>query len=272
MGLAWGTVSTRTVWQRTRLTIRTLQGARRDADADAFRADLEAFEGRLRWRGHFMQKLEDAPSLEHHNLHDAVDGLRERAFDPDRFDAWREGRTGWSLVDACMRELHARKWATFRMRAMLVSVASYPLWLHWREPARHLARHFLDFEPGIHFSQVQMQAGTTGINQLRIYNPIKQAQDQDPTGAYIRRWVPELRGVPDAFIHAPHRMDTATQRRAGCVLGRDYPLPLVDHRRASALARTKLERARRTPEARTTARQIHHRHGSRLPAARRRWR
>lgn len=269
--LAWGSLSTRTAWQRTRLHIRRLAPSR-DPDAIALREDLEAFEGRLRWRGHFMQKLEDAPRIEFENVHRAVDGLRERRFDEARFEAWREGRTGWPMVDACMRSLRARKWLNFRMRAMLVSMSSYPLWLHWRRPAIELASHFLDFEPGIHFSQIQMQAGTSGINRLRIYSPHKQAREHDPDGVFIRRWVPELAGVPTAYIHAPERMPADVQARAGCRLGRDYPLPLVDARRASALARAKLERARSSAQARAESRTIHSRHGSRMPAPGRRWR
>jgi deoxyribodipyrimidine photo-lyase len=132
-----------------------------------------------------MQKLEDEPAIEFHNMLRAADGLREKESSADRLTAWQAGRTGYPLVDACMRSLEATGWLTFRMRAMVVSFASYSLWLHWRPTGLHLARHFLDFEPGIHWSQLQMQSGTTGINTLRIYSPTKQALDQDPQGLYI---------------------------------------------------------------------------------------
>jgi deoxyribodipyrimidine photo-lyase len=123
------------------------------------------------------------------------------------------------------------------MRAMLVSFASYQLWLHWRKPALFLARHFLDFEPGIHFSQVQMQAGTTGINTIRIYSPIKQVLDQDPNGQFIRRYLPELANVPSEYLAEPHKMPVELQKDIGCIIGTHYPEPIVDHTTAFKLAR-----------------------------------
>jgi hypothetical protein len=103
----------------------------------------------------------------------------------------------------------------FRMRAMLVSVAAYPLWLHWRPVGLWLARQFLDYEPGIHWPQMQMQSGTTGINVPRIYNPVKQARDHDPHGHFVRRWLPALRQVPDTWLFEPWRMPEAMQLRLG---------------------------------------------------------
>jgi len=149
------------------------------------------------------------------------------------------------------------------MRALLVSFAAYSLWLHWRPVGLHLARHFLDFEPGIHWSQLQMQSGTTGINTLRIYNPTKQAVDQDPHGIFIRRWLPELTGVPDAYVHEPWTMPAGVQQAAGCRIGPDYPAPIVDHAAAVREAKRRLALVRGSSTARVQAREVARRHGSR---------
>ena len=220
-------------------------------------------QSRLHWHCHFMQKLEDEPAIEFHNMLRAADGLRENEISPERLAAWQTGHTGYPLVDACMRSLVATGWLTFRMRALVVSFASYSLWLHWRPTGTYLARHFLDFEPGIHWSQLQMQSGTTGINTLRIYNPTKQAIEQDPRGIFIRRWVPELAGVPPAYVHMPWTMPVAVQQASGCLIGRDYPQPLVDHAVAVREAKRRLAAVRGTAESRTEARDIARRHGSR---------
>jgi deoxyribodipyrimidine photo-lyase len=193
-----------------------------------------------------MQKLEDEPEIELRNFARSADGLRPgddgvamTDLDRERLAAWCEGRTGYPMVDACMRSLRATGWLNFRMRAMLVSFAAYHLWLHWREPGLWLARQFLDFEPGIHWSQMQMQSGTTGINTLRMYSPAKQLRDHDPQGEFVSRWVPEW--------------------------GSDaYPAPIVDERAALAAAKERLFGQRRTGAARAEADAIQQRHGSRL--------
>jgi deoxyribodipyrimidine photo-lyase len=235
--LAWGSISLRCVHQATEATI--------SATADRHLAyGLRGFAGRLRWHCHFMQKLEDEPEIEQRNFARVFDGLRPGDGRPmgdqdeRRLQAWCEGRTGYPMVDACMRSLRATGWLNFRMRAMLVSFAAYHLGLHWRAPGLFLARQFVDFEPGIHWSQMQMQSGTTGINTLRMYSPARQAAEHDPQGEFIRRWLPEF--------------DTP-----------DYPSPIVDEKTALAAARTQLYALRDTPQARAEADAVQQRHGSR---------
>ncbi|KNX42915.1 Cryptochrome-like protein cry2 [Roseovarius tolerans] len=213
--LAVGTLSIREAVQAGR-------GAPTGRGADWTRA-MRSFQARLAWRDHFMQKLEDEPAIEHRCLHPAYEDLRPAEPDAARLGAWARGETGLPFVDACMRSLIATGWLNFRMRSMLMAVASYHLWLDWRATGAVLARYFTDYEPGIHWSQVQMQSGTTGMNTIRIYNPIKQGLDQDPTGAFTRAWVPELAGVPDAHLQRPWDWDGA-----GSLLGKRYPAPIVD--------------------------------------------
>ena len=264
--LAFGTLSMRTVHQATEVAIR-------DTPERALAYALRGFAGRLRWHCHFMQKLEDEPGIEWRNFARVCDGLRENDFNDAHFAAWCEGRTGYPMVDACMRSLLATGWLNFRMRAMLVSFASYHLWLHWRPTGLFLARQFLDYEPGIHWSQMQMQSGTTGINTLRMYSPTKQAHDQDPQGLFIRRWVPELARVPLPYLAEPWKMDGSVQRMAGCTIGVDYPFPIVDDKQAMKAAKDRMYGLRKTTEARAEASGVQARHGSRksgLPPSRQR--
>lgn len=255
--LAWGQLSMREIVHAVRHRVRDLQGDRAP-EAKVWRQSLRSFDARLHWHCHFMQKLEDEPRIEFENVVRAYDGLRENAFSSERFEAWKAGRTGYPFVDACMRYLQSTGWINFRMRAMLVSFASYHLWLHWRQPALYLAGLFLDYEPGIHYSQFQMQSGTSGINTLRIYSPTKQGLDQDPSGDFIRRWVPELAAVPAAYLHQPW---------LGSVSG--YPSPIVDHATASAFAREQITSVRRQNTTRAEAQQVAKRHGSRKSGVRR---
>jgi deoxyribodipyrimidine photo-lyase len=252
--LTWGTLAMREVAQASRARLQDLRGDE-DAGARSWRASMISFTGRQHWHCHFMQKLEDEPRIEFENLHRAYNGLRPNRPDADRLAAWREGRTGFPFVDACMRALAAHGWINFRMRAMLVSFASYHLWLPWRETGLHLARQFVDYEPGIHWSQVQMQSGTTGINTMRVYNPVKQGHDQDPSGVFVRRWVPELAAAPLAHLQEPWRWEGAAS------LG--YPPPIVDNVAAAAAARAALHAVRQRSGHSAVAARIAEKHGSR---------
>lgn len=267
--LAWGTLSLRVARQEAERRVAELRElAAHGASVDRRHArSIESFLSRLRWHCHFIQKLESEPEIEFRNMNRAFDGMREAFFETNeaqrRFAAWREGRTGYPMVDACIRCLHTTGWINFRMRAMLASFSSHHLWLHWREPSVWLARQFVDYEPGIHYSQFQMQSGTTGINTVRIYSPAKQARDHDPTGVFVRRWVPELAAVPDEFIAEPAAMPPLTALMAKCEIGVDYPGPIVDHATALRQAKDRLFEVRRSARGRREARRVYLAHGSR---------
>lgn len=269
--LAWGCLSMRRISQAVRDRRAELKGLKAAGHTiGGWLMSLKAYESRLSWHCHFMQKLEDEPAIEFENMSRAYDGMREGEFNQSYFDAWCAGQTGYPLVDACMRALHQHSWINFRMRAMLVSFASYHLWLHWRPTAQFLAKHFLDFEPGIHYSQLQMQSGTTGINTVRIYSPIKQVKDQDPQGDFVRRYVPELAEVPCEYIAEPQKMPVATQSKVGCRIGQDYPKPIVEHEVAYRTAREKIYAVRRGEAAKSDAKRVLQKHGSRKKPTRKR--
>lgn len=197
--LAWGTLSLRTVFahlDQRRLEVKDCQ------DRSHWLRSLRAFESRLFWRDHFIQRLEAFPVMEKKPLNSAYADLKYED-DPEILNAWIHGRTGYPMVDACMRCLQDNGFLNFRMRAMVVSFACYGLHLSWRTIHEPLARLFHDYEPGIHLSQLQMQAGVIGFNAIRVYSPTKQFLDHDPNAVFVHRWVKELRGrTPAEIAHA----------------------------------------------------------------------
>ena len=251
--LALGTVSPREVHARVQA---------RKGEPGSPRFSLTAFEERLAWRDHFTQKLEDAPYIEQRALHPAFDTLRPPTSPSRAMEAFTQGLTGYPMVDAVLRSLAATGWTTFRMRSMVASFASYDLWLPWQESGRVLARWFTDYDPGIHWPQVQMQSGVTGMNALRIYDPVKQQLDHDPTGEFVRRWVPELRDVPGSLLATPWLV--ASHER------HDYPDPIVDHAAAVVQAKRRIAAVRQRIRGDGSTKALLERHGSRRPPPARR--
>ena len=247
--LAWGTLSLRQVFYSTFERMAQLK-QEQHPDVGRWRKSLSAFQSRLHWHCHFIQRLESAPSMEFKALNPAYEAI-DYSHNKQRLHAWIMGETGFPLVDACMRCLHATGFLNFRMRAMVVNFACYALHLDWRDLHGPLAQLFADYEPGIHLSQLQMQAGMVGINTMRVYNVNKQLLEQDPQGIFCRRYVAPLRNVPMAdWLNPLHNI-------AG------YPRPIVRAHTNTEQMKQQIMAIRKSEAAKEPTRQVLQQHGSR---------
>jgi len=221
--------------------------------------DTKMLRSRLTWHCHFIQKLESEPELEFREYHPFYQGIRNENI--EFLDLWSKGETGFPFIDACMRSLNHNGWINFRMRAMLMSFASYNLWIPWQSSGLVLARKFVDYEPGIHWNQCQMQSGTTSININRIYNPIKQGKDHDPNGYFIKKWIPELRNLPKLFIHEPWLI--IDKNKYEYLEFTNYFNPIVDYKKTTREARNRIKEITQKEGYSKISSEIYEKHGSR---------
>lgn len=245
--LAWGTITARQVWHAVRSRLADLDP--NDPESARWKQSLNAFLSRLHWRDHFTQRLESEPDLEFRSIHPSY---RDTPYENDErlHQAWRDGVTGYPMVDAVMRCLAATGFVNFRMRAMVVSFACHVLHLDWRLIHPHLARVFRDYDPGIHLNQLQMQAGVVGWNAIRVYNPAKQLADWDSSCKFVKAWLPELKEL------------TAEQILSGELLPK-YPAQVVVFAERAKQMTDQLYAIRKSTEAKAATRAVFLTHGSR---------
>ena len=219
--LRFGTLSPRAV-------VRAVEGAG---------ADREAFVRQLAWRDWFAHLLAEEPTLPTRSLRPEFEGIRWH-HDPDGLEAWKSGRTGYPVVDAGMRQLAATGTMHNRARMITASFLVKDLLVDWRLGERHFRHLLVDGDVPQNAGNWQWVAGTgpDAAPYFRVFNPVTQSRAHDPTGAYIRRWVPELAGLDDDAVHAPWTVGPLELALAGVTLGDQYPAPIVDHAAARVRA------------------------------------
>lgn len=222
-----------------RVALRLLDEVGGDPKAERTARSIETWIGELAWRDFYYQILWHYPHVLRNSFKAQYDALAWEN-DPALFDAWKEGRTGYPIVDAAMRQLNQEAWMHNRARMIVASFLTKDLLIDWRWGERYFMQQLVDGDHAANNGGWQWSAstGTDAQPYFRIFNPVSQGQKFDPKGEYVRRYLPELAQVPDRYIHAPWTMPRAEQQRCGVVIGRDYPAPIVDHaeRRMRALA------------------------------------
>ncbi len=187
------------------------------------------FVSELAWREFYFHVLWHWPEVENSAWQPQKRHLQWDD-DPERLEAWKKGMTGYPIVDAGMRQLLTEGWMHNRVRMIVASFLTKDLHVNWQEGERHFMLRLVDGDLAPNNGGWQWAAGT-GVDPrpIRIFNPWLQSRRYDPDGSYIRRWVPELASLPPEKIHEPHLMTADEQRRFGCIIGRDYAAPIVDH-------------------------------------------
>lgn len=251
---AWGNLSIREIYQRAK----KMKDDKQKIKHKKVGRDSAAFLSRLRWQSHFIQKFEQEPAMEFRPVNKAYRNVWTT--NHDFINAWENAKTGYPLIDASMRCVKATGYINFRMRACVVSFFCHHLFQAFWHGSAFLAKQFLDFEPGIHYPQFNMQAGVTGINTIRVYNPTLNAQNQDADAQFIKHWLPELNHLPVKYAIQPWTMTPMEEKFYDFVIGEDYPQPIVDIKKTRKQALDKLYGIRQQQKAQYESLRILERH------------
>ena len=237
--LKYGTIGIREVYERT-------VEAADDAESDAERESVEAYQEELAWREFYTQVLYYNPNVVNQNYKEYENEIEWREND-DHLDAWKAGETGYPIVDAGMRQLRRESYMHNRLRMIVASFLTKDLMLDWRAGYEHFCQHLVDHNTGNDNGGWQWAAstGTDAQPYFRVFNPMTQGERYDPDGKYIAEYVPELEGIDPDVIHSWHELnDDERDEHAP-----DYPAPIVDHSERREEAISMFERARGEDEA-----------------------
>jgi len=201
-------------------------------DAES-RKSAETWLNELIWREFYVSILYHFPHVLRQAFRANLRNIPWRN-DEREFAAWCDGRTGYPVVDAAMRQLKQTGWMHNRARMIVASFLIKDLLVDWRWGERWFMQQLVDGDPAANNGGWQWTAGvgTDAAPYFRVFNPVLQGKKFDPEGGYVRRWLPELASVPVKSIHTPWEMPADVQRASSCVVGRDYPAPMVKHAEA----------------------------------------
>ncbi|MGD7010050.1 cryptochrome/photolyase family protein [Metabacillus sp. 84] len=205
--------------------------------ADAPEDSKEAYIRELAFRDFYQMIFANYPETKDQEFIEAYRSLDWNK-DEQKFQAWKDGQTGYPIVDAGMRQLNREGWMHNRLRMITASFLTKDLLIDWRLGENYFASKLVDYDPGSNIGGWQWAAsvGTDAVPYFRVFNPVTQSKRFDSKGDYIRKYINELADIPSKYIHEPWKMPDKDQREAACLIGKDYPEPIVDHQKQRKLA------------------------------------